>query len=70
VLLPAASSIIAADGRLAANIDRPLLESIVALVPAEWFAGEDPQTYVDYLSRRLEPPRQFVQEAEDARSAA
>jgi hypothetical protein len=70
VLLPNAASIPAADERLAPRIDGPLLEAIVALVPADWLAGERAETYVDYLARRLEPPRRFVEEAEHARSAA
>ena len=70
VLLPYADSIAEADARLAARIDRPLLEAILALVPADWFAGERPETYVDYLARRLETPRDFVEEAERARAGA
>ncbi|HEX4034069.1 MAG TPA: HipA family kinase [Solirubrobacteraceae bacterium] len=70
VLLPAAGSIVAADERLAPRIDQALLQSIAALVPDDWFAGEHPATYVEYLTRRLEQPRQFVQEAERVRSSA
>ena len=70
VLLPCAGSIVAADARLAPQIDRALLETIVALVPADWFAGEHPETYVEYLARRLEAPRGFVEEAERARTGA
>jgi hypothetical protein len=70
VLLPCAGSILEADERLAPRIDRPLLEAIVALVPADWFAGERPETYVEYLARRLESPRGFVEEAERARAGA
>jgi len=70
VLLPAAGSITAADERLAPCIDRALLESIAELVPPDWFAGAGGATYVEYLERRLEQPRRFVQEAEDARSSA
>ncbi len=70
VLVEAAGSITAADDRLARRIDLALLESIVALVPADWFAGDRAATYVEYLARRLEQPRQFVQEAENARSSA
>ena len=70
VLLPAAGSIAEADDRLAPRIDRALLEAVVALVPPDWLAGEAPETYVDYLARRLEPPRLFAAEAEDARVAA
>jgi hypothetical protein len=70
VLLPRAGSILAADERLAARIDRPLLASVVALVPPDWFAGEQGETYLEYLARRLESPRRFAAEAEDARAAS
>jgi hypothetical protein len=70
VLLPCAGSIVEADQRLAPRIDRPLLEAIVAIVPADWFAGERPETYVEYLTRRLEGTRSFVEEAERARPGA
>jgi hypothetical protein len=67
VLLPFASSLEAADAELAPRVTRAELERIVALVPAEWLAGEDPRVYVDYLCGRLESPRAFVAEAERAR---
>jgi HipA-like protein len=70
VLLPCAGSIVAADDRLAPRVGRALLEAIVALVPEDWLAGARPETYVDYLERRLAPPRVFVEEAERARAAA
>jgi hypothetical protein len=70
VLLPCAASIAAADERLAARVDLALIEAVVDLVPAEWLAGERPDTYVEYLARRLDPPRAFVGEAERARVAA
>jgi hypothetical protein len=69
VLLACAGSIVAADARLAPRIDRALLERIVALVPADWFAGERPESYVEYLARRLQAPRDFVEEAERARAS-
>jgi hypothetical protein len=68
VLLPCAGSIGEADERLAAQVDRGLLEAIVGLVPQDWFAGEAAETYVDYLLRRLESPRGFVEEAERGRA--
>jgi hypothetical protein len=70
VLLAGAGSIAAADGRLASRIDRRLLAAIVALVPEEWFAGSQADAYVEYLARRLEAPRRFVEEAERARTEA
>jgi hypothetical protein len=69
VLLRSAASILAADEELAPRIDRAVLASVVALVPDDWLAGEQPETYVDYLAQRLESPRRFAQEAEDARAA-
>jgi hypothetical protein len=67
VLLPVAGSIVEADGRLARRVTPALLGDIVAAVPSEWLDGVDPQIYVDYLERRLEEPRAFVTEAEQAR---
>jgi hypothetical protein len=76
VLLPSASSIAAADERLAPLVSRELLERITAAVPDAWLqagAGTmtDPQdhreAYVEYLRTRLESPRPFVEEADHAR---
>jgi hypothetical protein len=68
VLLPFAGSVTQADARLAPRVDRALLEDLAALVPAPWYAGLAPAAYVDYLERRLQPPRAFVEEAEHARA--
>ena len=70
VLLPRASSILEADERLSPRVDRALLEHVVGLVPVEWLVGDPAETYVDYLERRLEPPRAFAQEAEHVRPSA
>jgi hypothetical protein len=74
VLLPFAGSIAEADARLAPLVTAAILEAIVAAIPETWLdAGPDghpsPQrrAYIDYLIRRLEAPRAFVQEAERAR---
>jgi hypothetical protein len=69
VLLPCAGSILEADERLAGRVDPTLIAEIVDLVPVDWFAGEDPAVYVDYLGRRLAASRRIAQEAEDARPA-
>ena len=66
VLLPYASSIEAADARLADRVTRGLLEEVVASVPGEWM-DSGPQVYVDYLTGRLEAPRAFVDAAEGVR---
>ena len=42
---------------------------IVAAVPDEWLDGRDRAGYVEYLARRLEAPRAFTAEAEEARRA-
>jgi hypothetical protein len=67
VLLPYASSVAAADDRLAPRLTADLLADVADAIPDVWLDGDDPQMYVDYLSRRTEGPRAFVQEAEDAR---
>ena len=67
VLLPYASSRVAADERLAERVSGQMLERAVAGVPAEWLGPVARDVYVDYLLRRLEAPREFVDEAEAAR---
>ena len=67
VLLPYASSIADADERLAERVERDAVERIVSEIPAEWLGAGGGEVYVNYLSRRLEPPRAFVEEAESAR---
>jgi hypothetical protein len=72
VLLPRASSIIAADERLAPALTPDLIAQALEAVPDDWL-GEQPGNargvYSDYLLRRLESPRQFADEAERARVA-
>jgi hypothetical protein len=67
VLLPYASSIAEADARLAPLVTAELLATVAGEVPDVWLEGEDRQMYVDYLERRLEAPRRFVEESEHAR---
>jgi hypothetical protein len=70
VLLPCAGSILEADEALAGLVDRPALEELAELVPDAWLgeaADERRGAYVDYLSLRLEEPREFAKEAERAR---
>ena len=77
VLLPLAGSIPAADVRLAGRLSEAGLREIVAAVPDDWLAGQSPfadpaahrDAYVAYLTRRLEGPRGFAEEAEHARRA-
>ena len=72
MLLPVASSIEEADKRLGPRVTEQLLERIAGLVPDDWLAdaAAERRAYVDYLLRRLEQPRGFVAEAEEARDGA
>ena len=75
ILLPFATEIETADGALTAVITEDVIKRIVDLVPDDWMKDNSPfstiaenrQAYVDYLTRRLEEPRNFVQEAIRAR---
>jgi hypothetical protein len=67
VLLPYAGSIAEADARLAPQVTPELLEEIAGAIPDEWLDGDDREVYVAYLRGRLEAPRTFVDEAEEAR---
>jgi hypothetical protein len=62
VLLPEAGSVLDADARLAA---RAAPGAAAALVPDGWADGG---AYEEFLARRLEPPREFAEEAERARA--
>ena len=54
-----------------AAINQTVVEQVVNLVPAEWLnensrfptTTEHRQAYIDYLTTRLEAPRNFVEEA-------
>jgi hypothetical protein len=78
VLLPYAGSIAAADERHADRIDRTLLTGLAEAIPDLWLpddprggdAAAQREAYVRYLTRRLEAPRAFVEEADRARIAA
>jgi hypothetical protein len=62
VLLGAAGSVLEADARLGGRADAA---AAVALVPAVWADGAP---YAAHLEHRLERPREWVEEAERARS--
>jgi hypothetical protein len=62
VLLPAAGSITEADERLARRADPA---AAAALIPDAWADG---LPYAEFLTRRLEGPRAFAEEAERARA--
>jgi hypothetical protein len=75
VLLPFASSIDEVDEALAEALGGGAIEEVAALVPDAWAVTEgddmDPggrrHAYIEYLTRRLEAPRGFAEEAERAR---
>jgi hypothetical protein len=76
VLLGAASSIADADARLGERIAPALVERLVGAVPDTWLGPDGAERerrragYVEFFARRLAAPRDFAQEAEDARAGA
>jgi hypothetical protein len=76
VLLRWASQLRELDGSLAGVLTRDALERITALVPDAWLAEDSAfpsitahrRMYVDVLARRLEEPRQWVEEAARVRT--
>jgi hypothetical protein len=76
VLLPLAGSLPEVDSSMAARLTPDVLRGIVGLVPDAWLAGDAAtaeagarrQAYVEYLDRRLAPPRAFLEEAIRART--
>ncbi|EHN09591.1 hypothetical protein PAI11_35670 [Patulibacter medicamentivorans] len=69
VLLPRAASIAEADARLAPLVTERLVREVVGLVPEPWLDGPAAELHVEDLLARLRAPREFVEEAEDARTA-
>ena len=75
ILLPFASALETVDQAMTASITHDVIKGIVDLVPEDWMNDNSPfnttaenrQAYVDYLTRRLEEPRHFVEEAIRAR---
>jgi hypothetical protein len=78
VLLPRADQLREADDSIAARLTPELIRATLSLIPDEWlgdesqFAGASAHraAYAEYLLRRLDAPRQFVQEAIDARASS
>jgi hypothetical protein len=76
ILLRFASALREADATLAARITPDLIREVVALVPDIWLAADSPfattqdarDAYIQHLSRRLQAPRAFVEEALRARA--
>ena len=76
VLLPFARSLEAAGSRMSARLTPSLVKDVVYSIPLEWLAdpsgSSDPddhrKRYVEFLTRRLQPPQTFLDEAIRARS--
>lgn len=76
VLLHRAGDLTAADSRLRPKLTDDVLRCVVASVPDEWLGGEEQfatieeqrEAYVAYVSRRLNGPRAWLQEAIDAQT--
>ena len=75
ILLPFAGALETADQAMTALIDEEVITRVVDLVPDDWMKEDTPfstiaenrRAYVQYLTRRLQGPRQFVEEAIRAR---
>ena len=74
ILLPFAGAIEKADQEMTAVITQGVISGVVDLVPDDWMkdspfstTAETRQAYVEYLTRRLDAPRNFVEEAIRAR---
>ncbi len=67
VLLAFAGDLMEADAQLGERIDRAGLQAILDLVPRAWLDGDGDRPYVEALAARLEAPRTWAREAQDAR---
>ena len=73
VLLPFADGLDAADAALAPRLSPALLREIIDAVPDSWLGSDGPpaaarDAYAGFFSRRLQAPRDFVEEAARARA--
>lgn len=76
VLLRVANSLQEIDAKMTELITPETIESTVKLIPDEWLANDSSfsssdkyrDAYVEYLVRRMEAPRGFLEEAISARS--
>jgi hypothetical protein len=77
ILLPFAAALEAADAAMASFVTEKVINDVVELVPDDWLHGErrfdtaadNRRAYIEYLVRRLEKPRYFLEEAIRARQA-
>ena len=76
ILLKFASALREADAAMSARITPQVIRNVVALVPDNWLVADLPfattqkarDAYVQHLSRRLQSPRAFLEEAIRARA--
>lgn len=76
VLLRFANTLEAADAQMSALITPDMIGDIVDKIPDTWLLDRSPfdgidqhrDAYIEYLLKRLEPPRNFLEEAIRARS--
>jgi hypothetical protein len=75
ILLPFADTLEAADKAMTDVITEAVIKNVMDLVPDDWMkdnsqftsSAENRKAYVEYLTRRLEAPHNFVEEAIRAR---
>jgi hypothetical protein len=70
ILLPFADKIKKADKESTEKLTPEVLAEIVSLIPGDWLGGEAEKErgiYLEFLTKRLEKPREFVKEAINAR---
>ena len=67
VLLRWAKMLREVDEELSARLTREAIERVVNMIPDSWLEEEAAFPYVDYLVRRLEAPRAWLEEAVRAR---
>jgi len=68
VLLDAATELEAIDEEMAAKLTPEVISTIVNLIPEEWLEDGSHAGYRDYLMRRLEAPRTWMEDAARART--
>jgi hypothetical protein len=68
VLLPWATELAVVDARLAAILTPDVIGRIVALIPEAWADEKERSAYRDYFMRRLESPREWMEDAARART--
>jgi hypothetical protein len=69
VLLPWAGDIRAADAELAPRLTPEVIDGVLALIPEPWLEeGPSRAVYREYLSERLQEPRDWMEEAVRART--